>query len=285
MPNKFLKYTAVIFAVCAFVGVALLMYAYFVEPNLLLINRFTIKVPHWSKELNGFKVVAISDIHGGSNSMDEAKLRYVAEQANAQQADVIVLLGDFVSQSGDKHDSGLKMEPATIADNLKELSAKYGVYAVIGNHDWWHGEKEVRAELERVGIKLLENEASSFDVSGKQVSVLGIEDYWKRRKVDISAPLSQIAVKENIIGITHNPDSFDKTPADLSILLAGHTHGGQVWLPFIGAPIPVAKQEYTYGHIVHDARHLFVTKGVGTSGPGIRFCAVPEIVVLTLESE
>jgi predicted MPP superfamily phosphohydrolase len=285
MLKKFLKYAGMTLGALAVIFVLLLMYSYFVEPNLLLINKYTLKIPHWSKELDGFKVVAISDLHAGSNSMTREKLRYVVELANAQEPDAILLLGDYVAQSHGRNGKDLKMAPNVIADDLQGLKAKYGVYAVIGNHDWWFDETAVRTELERVGIKVLENETASFEANGKKVWILGIEDYWKHYKVDIAKPLSEIEPKENIIGITHNPDSFDKTPDSLSILLAGHTHGGQVYLPFIGPPIPVAKKEYTWGHIVHDDRHLFVTKGVGTSGPGIRFCAVPEILVLTFESE
>ena len=162
MIQKLLKYAGIAIGALAVIFVLLLMYSYFVEPNLLFVNKYTIKVPHWSKELNGFKVVAISDIHAGSNSMTEEKLRYVVEQANAQQPDIIVLLGDYVSQS--RHDKqDLKMAPDVIAKNLQELKAKYGVYAVIGNHDWWFDADIVRTELEKAGIKVLDNETASFD--------------------------------------------------------------------------------------------------------------------------
>lgn len=282
--KKLSRYAGILIASLAVIFVLLLMYAYFIEPSILLANKVILKLPHWSRELNGFKVVAISDVHGGSNTMTEEKLRYLAEFANQQEPDIIVLLGDYVSQVKG-HGKELRMPVEVIAENLKGLKAKYGVFAVIGNHDWWYEEAAVRSEFERVGFRVLENEAASFEANGKKVWILGIEDFWKRYKVNISKQLAEIEPKENIIGITHNPDSFDQTPDALSILLAGHTHGGQVFLPFIGAPIPVAKKEYTWGHIVRDDRQMFVTKGVGTSGPGIRFCAVPEIVVLTLEAK
>jgi predicted MPP superfamily phosphohydrolase len=286
--KKRLKYIGISLGILLVIFVLLLTDAYFIEPRITLVNQQTLKVPHWSKELNGFKIVAISDIHGGSNTMTEEKLRYLAELANGQQPDVILLLGDYVSQTDRHaagHDKDLRMPADVIMDNLKGLKAKYGVFAVIGNHDWWYDERQVRAELERVGFRVLENEASSFEANGKKVWILGIEDFWKRRTVDIAKPLLEIEPKENIIGITHNPDSFDQTPDSLSILLAGHTHGGQVYLPFYGPVMPVAKKEYTSGYIVHDGRQMFVTKGVGTTGPGIRFCALPEILVLTLEAE
>jgi len=286
--KKWFKYMGITLAILVAVLGLLAIYAYFIEPRITQVNQSTLKVPHWSKELNGFKIVAISDIHGGSNTMTEERLRYLAELANGQQPDVILLLGDYVSQAEKHsagHDQNLRMPAKVVIDNLKGLKAKYGVFAVIGNHDWWYDENVVRAELERVGFRVLENEAAFFEANGKKVWILGIQDLWDRNPIDIAKPLSEIEPKENIIGITHNPDTFDQTPDSLSILLAGHTHGGQVYLPFYGPVKPYAKKEYTSGHIVHDGRQLFVTRGVGTTGPGFRFCAVPEISVLTLEAE
>jgi uncharacterized protein len=266
-------------------GIGILGYAYFIEPFRFIVNEKSLKVPHWSRELNGFKIVAVSDIHGGSHSVTEERLQFLTEQINSQNPDVVVLLGDYVSQTSGKKNSSLKMSIETVAQNLKGLKAKYGVYVIIGNHDWWYDEKKVRSEFERVGFKVLENETSSFEINGKIVTILGIEDFWKREKVDVKNVLEKVQPNENIIGITHNPDSFDQTPEVISLLLAGHTHGGQVWIPFIGAPIPVAKKKYTAGHIIKDDRNLFVTVGFGTTGPSIRFGVPPEIAVITLNSQ
>lgn len=282
--KKLLKYFAIIALVliAAFFGV--LGYAYFIETSRLVINEQTLNIKSWSRELNGFKVVAVSDIHGGSHTVDEARLQYLTERINAQNPDIVVLLGDFVSQTHGKKDSGLKMPIETIAENLKELKARYGVFAVIGNHDWWYDEKKVRAEFEKVGFKVLENETISFQANGKTVTILGIEDFWKRRKVDVKNALGKIQPSENIIGITHNPDSFDQTPAEIGLLIAGHTHGGQALIPFYGPPVLVAKREYLQGKFVKDGRTLFTTVGIGTTGPPLRFLVPPEIAVLTLNS-
>ena len=272
-------------SVLVILGLGVLGYAYFIEPYRFIVNNQTLKVPHWSRELNGFKIVAVSDIHGGSNSVTEARLQFLTEQINAQNPDVIVLLGDYVSQTSGKLNSDLKMPIETIVENMKGLKSKYGVFGVIGNHDWWYDEKKVRAEFESVGFKVLENETASFVANGKTVTILGIEDFWKREKVDVKKVFDNVQPPENIIGITHNPDSFDQTSEAISLLLAGHTHGGQVWIPFIGAPLPVAKREYTAGHILKDGRNLFVTVGFGTTGPAIRFGVPPEIAVITLNSQ
>jgi len=267
------------------IGAILFVYAGWIEPNRLVVNPANIRLKKWDKSLNGFKVVAISDIHGGSDFIDESKLTMIVEIVNQQNPDIIVLLGDFVSQVHDDKPikaRDLKMPMETIAQSLKGFQAKFGVFAVIGNHDWWYDEKDCRTQLENVGFTVLENESKSIEVKGKMVTILGIEDFWKRRKVKIDEVLARHSNQENIIGITHNPDSFDQTSDALAILIAGHTHGGQVRFPILGAPIVPAKKEYTAGYFANDGKNMFVTTGIGTSGLGIRFRVPPEIAVLTI---
>ncbi len=275
--NRLLKLGVSLF----FIGIILGLYATTIEPNRLIINEQTIKLNRWDATLNGFKIVAISDIHGGSTFTDEAKLQKIVEMANAQNPDIIVLLGDYVSQSEGKQNKALKMSVETMTENLRGFNSKYGVYGVIGNHDWWYDEAKVRQSFENIGVKMLENESAEIDVNGKKVQIIGIEDFWKQ-KTNNSSQTDALIKNDFVIGITHNPDTFDFTTNKLSLLLAGHTHGGQVWLPIIQSPIAVAQRKYTVGYINADDRHLFVTKGVGTSGPAIRFCATPEIAVITL---
>ena len=281
--KRFLKWFGV--AVCALILTIALVagYAYFIEPAELKINTATLDVSHWSKDLNGFKIAAISDIHGGSNDATEKRLRYLTEQINLQNPDIIVLLGDFVSQIGGKSGE-LKMPIETVAENIKGMQARYGVYAVIGNHDWWYDEQKVRRALETANIKILDNETFSFPVGNQTVTVLGIEDYWKHRAVPIQNAMSKINPPENVIAITHNPDSFDQTPASIALVLAGHTHGGQVLIPFYGAPVAVSQRKYYTHHYVENGRNLFVTSGFGTTGPPVRFGVPPEIAIITLNA-
>lgn len=281
--KKLLKRILIAFALILTVLALVAGYAYFVEPSRLIIKEVDLKIPRWNEKLNNFKIVAISDLHGGSNNVTESKLREIVEKANAQEPDLIILLGDYVSETSFKSRQ-LRMPVKTIADNLRGFQAKYGVYAVIGNHDWWHDEKLVRGEFEQVGIKFLENEVREIKVGDEIIRLWGIEDYWKQRRVPTEA-FNTIVDKQNIIAITHNPDSLLKSPGEISLMLAGHSHGGQVKFPFYGAPALVNDERFMAGEAVVNGKHVFVTSGVGCSGPQIRLDVPPEIAVLKLFAE
>ncbi|MGI8639863.1 MAG: metallophosphoesterase [Pyrinomonadaceae bacterium] len=278
-----LKRILFVFAITLLILLCVGIYSYFIEPRRLIIHEETLRIPHWSDKLNGFKIVAISDIHGGSHYVDEDKIKKLVELANAQNPDLIVLLGDYVSQTGIA-EGALKMPSETIAANLKGFQAKHGVYAIIGNHDWYYDEAKITREFENSGIEVLENEVLQIKVGGETVNLWGIEDYWKNRRVPLES-FEQIENKQNIIAITHNPDSLLKTPNEISLMLAGHTHGGQFKFPIYGAIAFVNDPRFMEGFIKADGKHVFVTTGVGCTGPQIRFRVPPEIVVLNLFAE
>jgi hypothetical protein len=281
--KRFLKIILSAFATVLLLISLSAVYAYFIEPDRLVIREETLSVPDWSANLNGFKIVAISDIHGGSNNVTESKLRELVSKANAQTPDLIVLLGDYISEQR-RNKKELRMPVETIADNLQGFQARYGVYAVIGNHDHWHNQSKITVEFERVGIKILDNEIQQIQVGEEVVNLWGIEDYWKRHRVPTQI-LGNIENKQNFIAITHNPDSILKTPDIISLMLAGHSHGGQVNLPVLGVVHHVTDPRLTAGEVTIDGKHVFVTTGIGCSGPQIRFRVPPEIAVITLNAE
>jgi predicted MPP superfamily phosphohydrolase len=291
--KKWFKRFALAVGTFALLVAAAASYAYFIEPRQFVVVEETLAVPNWSPGLNGFRVVAISDIHAGSNYATEERLRFLVEQANAQNADIIVLLGDYISES--KHDRGLRNNPygtdrseirmpvATIADVIGGLRATHGVYAVIGNHDEWHNTPKITAEFERVGINVLENEISVIEANGGKIHIWGIEDLWKNREVPVEA-FNAISDKRNIIALTHNPDSLLNTPNGIALMFAGHSHGGQLNWPIFGPIAAVNDRRFMDGHAVVDGKHVYVTSGFGTSVVPFRLRVPPEIAVVTMMS-
>lgn len=292
--RKWIKRIGLTIVIVAVLLTAALGYAYYIEPKRLVITKATVAVPNFSPKLNGLKIAAISDIHGGSNGVTEERLRELVTRTNEQRPDIIVLLGDYVSElrfnrEALKKPEGtdrteLRMPVSVIADNLAGFKATYGVYAVIGNHDWWHNQTSVRREFERVGIKILENQIEEIAAGDETINLWGVEDYWKNRKVPVADTYDKIAEKKNIIAITHNPDSLLKTPGGISLMFAGHSHGGQVNFPIYGPHPFVNDIRFMKGEVVVDGKHVFVTSGVGCTGPQLRFRVPPEIAVVTINS-
>ena len=132
-------------------ALACLAYGYFIEPNRLVVTEATITIKNLNPAFNGLRIVMLGDIHGGSNGVTEEKLRRVVATINEQNADVVVLLGDYVSEKGFEGPPAgreLKMPAATIADSLAGIRAVHGVYAVLGNHDGDYGPDIVAARAD-----------------------------------------------------------------------------------------------------------------------------------------
>ncbi|MFN2578079.1 MAG: metallophosphoesterase [Pyrinomonadaceae bacterium] len=256
------------------------LWAFFIEPDRLVVHSETISIDAWPKELNGLRIALIGDVHTDTRYINEAKLQKIVDLTNAQNADLIVLLGDYNTgrQNNPEH-----VEPEVTAAYLKNLKAPLGVYAVLGNHDWWYNGEKVRRALESEGIPVLDNEVREISWRGKSFWLVGLADLWTRPQ-HILETIAKTADGSTVLALTHNPDVFPNLPQSVPLLLAAHTHGGQVKLPLIGTPVVPSRfgPKYTAGHVYENGHHLYVTTGIGTSIMRVRFGVPPEIVVLTV---
>ncbi len=291
-----LKKILISILVVTLIGLTCVAYGYFIEPRRLVSNRQNLQVNNWNKAFNKFKIVAVSDIHGGSNGVTEEKLRELVSKINRENADIVVLLGDYVSQGGD-YEQGLKMPMTTIAENLRGITAKYGVFAVLGNHDAWFDDAKTRISLEANGIKVLESEVAIIEKDGQKLRILGLKDHlkmddWKIFSDEAKTVLSATENQGDVIVLQHSPDVLPAITGELAIsnnlklMLAGHTHGGQVWFPIFGSLVVPSSygQKYAFGHVKDRDLDLFVTSGIGTSILPFRFLMPPEIAVLEISA-
>lgn len=252
-----------------------------IEPNRLVIHQESINVAQWPKELDGLKIAVISDIHVGSWGVDDQKLRSIVARTNQLQADMIVILGDYVTGTGTFRQ---RVEPEVFAPVLKDLHAPLGVYSVLGNHDWWGDAPRLQRALEANGIKVLEDDVFEVPVRGSSVWLAGLADLWTRPQ-RIDPTIGKIPMGVPIIALTHNPDIFPRLPQRVPLLLAGHTHAAQIVFPIIGPIVEPSRNGYVRGLYYENNHHLFVTSGIGNSIIPIRFGAPPEIVLLTVRTQ
>ena len=268
-------------AVPVIVG-SLVFWGFFIEPNRLIVKYETIQINNWPTPLNDLKIAVIADIHAGSAFIDQDKLRLIVKRTNELNPDIIVILGDYISAGR----GGTEMEPRVFAPVLKDFKAPLGVYSVLGNHDWWYDGTRVRGALETNGIRVLENEVVEVHARGATFWLAGLADLWTRPQ-HITQTIDRVPADQPIIALTHNPDIFPQLPQRIPLLLAGHTHGGQVRFPFIGPVIEPSNygQRYVQGHVVENGHQLFVTTGIGTSIIPVRFGVTPEIVLLTVKAQ
>ena len=278
-------------------------YAFGIEPLLLThVKRYALTPERWPAGLQ-LKVVALADIHACRPWMDPERIASLVAEANALQPDIIVLLGDYVAGTRLVTDW---VDSSEWAAALSGLQAPLGVYAVLGNHDWWEdktaqrtgqGPTVARKALEHVGIPVLENDAVRLEKDGQGFWIAGLADQialLRNRELgrmhdtgldDLPGTLAKVTDHAPVILLAHEPDIFAEVPGRVSLTLSGHTHGGQVRL-FGYSPVVPSRfgNRYAYGHVVESGRNLIVSGGLGFSGLPVRFGVRPEILSIELGS-
>lgn len=269
--------------ILALVAVACLGWSVFIEPNRLVVRVVKIEAP-----LPHLRVAVLSDLHAGAPFITLDKVRTIVDRILEQHPDVILLLGDFVIGHGKRQGGvpgGHYISIGAIVRELARLKAPLGVFAVLGNHDEWadSGDGEIRAAFRSTSIPVLTNESTKVMVNGAPLWLVGVGDV-ETGKDDVAAALKNVPVGEQTLVFGHEPDMFPLVPKWVGLTIAGHTHGGQVSLPLVGALIVPSRygQRYVRGLVEEDGHQLFVTSGVGTSILPVRFGVTPEIVILDL---
>ncbi len=288
----------ILFAALALFALLCVIYGYFIEPNRLVVTEQELRINGLDPAFDGLRIAMISDIHGGSNGSSAENIRRVVETTNSLNPDVIVMLGDYISLQGARQpltEQQLQMPMSEVADNLAGLKATHGVFAVLGNNDGWYNDQVVAAELTRVGYRVLQNEIAVIRRNGRPLRLLGLKDHlklasWDSFDMTVRSAVASTPTEGQIVVLEHSPDIlfvlnyYKNLNPDLKLMLAGHTHGGQIWLPILGAPLVPSSvgQRYTRGHINEEGIDMFVTSGVGTSILPFRFMVPPEVALLTI---
>jgi len=279
MKKRVLKW---IVAAAVVAALLLLLYcrAFIREPAMVTVSRRTLELDRWHDSLNSFKIAVLADLHQPNSEPELERTRRIVEITNREEPDLIVLPGDFI---GERYDwKGRNAAPAAIAELLRPLRAKYGVYAVLGNHDHWYDGAAVSLALKNVGIQVLENETAKLELDGRTVNLIGLPDRMTRHqmlRLDHLPPVDQPAIV-----LSHSPDYFEELKLPYELMISGHYHGGQIRLPGIGAlviPSPYGRK-YEGKFYQQDGRKLLISYGLGTSIIRARLCCPPEIVILTL---
>lgn len=253
------------------------------ELRNLQLEQFRLWLPNLPPELEGTRLVLMSDWHCGPFNRP-GDLRPAIELANRCRPDLVLLPGDFTSKSGRYF-----AEAAELVRHLRP-SIPNGLLLSWGNHDYWHGIEPGLKLMPEAGCQILTNRClvltpkRELDSGGRGLCLAGIDDLWAG-KPDLSETLRDVPADQPRVVLCHNPDVAElQSGPRVDLMLSGHTHGGQVRIPAIGAPIVPSRygQKYAQGLVEGPHYPVYVSRGVGTSGVPVRLGVPPEVTVFEL---
>ena len=255
---------------------------FFLEPRDLVAERIDIQLQRLPEEFRGFRIAQISDVHFGPY-MGRARLERAVRLAQSFRPDLLALTGDFVSHPFGRSNGragALHGEPC--ADVLAMVTG-IPLVAVLGNHDHWNNARIVDGALTARGITVLRNRAIALERGRSRIWISGIDDALAHA-ADLGQALRAIPPSETTILLAHEPDFADEAagfPVDLQ--LSGHSHGGQVRVPGIGALVlPAMAEKYPIGLNQVGRLQVYTNRGLGVINPPVRFHCPPEVTFVTL---
>jgi uncharacterized protein len=252
------------------------------EPNRPHVVRKEIALRRWPSRLDGFTIALLSDFHY-DEYFSIHPLKAAISMVNGLHPDLIALTGDFISIPwiGNKTSEVHNAEPC--AKLLKQLQSSHGLWAVLGNHDVFSDPERVTAALHDQGIPVLSNQSIAIEKNGARFWLGGVDDVLGET-ADLNQTLLKVPTGEAVVLLAHEPDYADyvcRYPVDLQ--LSGHSHGGQVKLPFVRPLyLPDLAKKYIQGLYKIRELTLYTNPGIGTVGIPVRFNCPPEITLLTL---
>lgn len=260
----------------------------YLESYHLQLKKVEIHLRRLHHEFDGFTIAQLSDFHYEEN-FSAFPTRHSVGLVNNLRPDLIVLTGDFITVPLVKFSHHASLEAAKTAvpcaDVLQHLHAPMGRFAVLGNHDAYSNPELVTDALQSRGIRVLKNACMPVERAGKRFWLSGIDDALEGQP-DLGAAIAKIPPGETIILLAHEPDFADEaalSPVDLQ--LSGHSHGGQIWIPGVGAPwLPPLARKYPRGLYQIENMMLYTNIGIGTIRAPIRINCIPEVTLITLRS-
>jgi len=250
-------------------------YPLFVERYRFQVNRYDVPVAGLPPKFEGFTVVHLTDLHYGP-LMPLAVVRHLIRRANAIEKDMIVCTGDYV------HEHNRTKQIDRVWPELVKLQAPHGVYSVLGNHDHW---ADTRKSLDwlRTSGQDVRHRAVPINRGSARIWIGGAGDFWEDAP-GIDQAFRTVPPGETKILLAHNPDTVDTAyHTRIQLVISGHTHGGQVVVPFWGPPIlPVLNKKYSSGLIHTQKTTLFISRGLGWAIVPVRLNCLPELAVIRL---
>ncbi len=253
-----------------------------IEPNRPRIVRQEIRLRRWPSRLDGFTIALLSDFHYDS-CFSVHPLHAAIGIVNDLHPAMIVLTGDFVSvpDFGDPEKGAASAEPC--AQLLRKMQAPHGLWAVMGNHDVFTDSDRVTSALRAVGIQVLSNQSTPIESNGARFWLSGVDDVLGGA-ADLEAALRAIPAGEATVLLAHEPDYADRVARhSVDLQLSGHSHGGQVRLPFMRPMyLPDLAKKYIWGLYTIGGLTLYTNAGLGTVEVPVRLNCPPEITLFTL---
>jgi predicted MPP superfamily phosphohydrolase len=272
----------------ALAGTSTVAYAGVEAADQLIVTRYRLQPPRWPRGQR-LTITVIADLHAGGPNMGLRRCEQVVEVANRQNSDLVVLLGDYFATHRFVTEV---VPPEAWAGALSRLKAPLGVWSILGNHDWWHDIAGTRRGLNGVRIPIMENDAHLLGRPPHRFWLAGLGDQLAhplgrgrfRGEDDLPGTLARITTGDPVILLVHEPDIFPEVPERVALTLAGHTHGGQIRIPFVWPRFVPSMYgtRFAYGHIVERERHMIVSGGLGCSYVPARLGVPPEVVTIEL---